>query len=56
LKRELKRIFGHNREEVTGGWRTLHNEELGNLFLKGDQIKMDEMARTCGTHEIYEKT
>jgi hypothetical protein len=26
--RVLRRIFGPYREEVTGGWRKLHNEEL----------------------------
>jgi hypothetical protein len=25
------RIFGLKRDEVTGGWRKLHNEELCNL-------------------------
>jgi hypothetical protein len=25
------RIFGPKRDEVTGGWRKLHNEELHNL-------------------------
>jgi hypothetical protein len=29
--RELRRIFGPKREEVAGGWRRLHNEELHNL-------------------------
>jgi hypothetical protein len=27
----LRRIFGQKRDEVTGGWRKLHNEELHNL-------------------------
>jgi hypothetical protein len=27
----LRRIFGPKRNEVTGGWRKLHNEELHNL-------------------------
>jgi hypothetical protein len=27
----LRRIFGAKRDEVTGGWRKLHNEELRNL-------------------------
>jgi hypothetical protein len=27
----LRRIFGPKRDEVTGGWRKLHNEELHNL-------------------------
>jgi hypothetical protein len=26
------RIFGPKREEVAGGWRRLHNEELHNLY------------------------
>jgi hypothetical protein len=26
-----KRMFGPKRDEVTGGWRKLHNEELHNL-------------------------
>jgi hypothetical protein len=29
--RVLRRIFGHKREEVAGGWRRLHNEELHNF-------------------------
>jgi hypothetical protein len=28
----LRRIFGWKRDEVTGGWRKLHNEELRNLY------------------------
>jgi hypothetical protein len=30
--RVLRRIFGHMREEVSGGWRRLHYEELHNLY------------------------
>jgi hypothetical protein len=29
--RELRRIFGPKRNEVTGDWRKLHKEELHNL-------------------------
>jgi hypothetical protein len=28
----LRRILGPKREEVVGGWRRLHNEELHNLY------------------------
>ena len=28
----LKRIFGPKRDEVTGEWRNLHNEELNVLY------------------------
>jgi hypothetical protein len=27
----LRRIFGHKRDDVTGEWRKLHNEELNGL-------------------------
>jgi hypothetical protein len=30
--RMLRRMFGPKREEVEGGWRRLHNEELCNLY------------------------
>jgi hypothetical protein len=30
--RVLWRIFGPNRDEVTGEWRGLHNEELNDLY------------------------
>jgi hypothetical protein len=30
--RVLKRIFVPKRDEVTGGWRKLHNEELHDLY------------------------
>jgi hypothetical protein len=31
-KRVLRRIFGPKRDEVTGEWRKLHNEELNDLY------------------------
>ena len=31
--RVLRRIFGPKRDEVTGEWRKLHNEELNNLYI-----------------------
>ena len=30
--RVLRRIFGPRRDEVTGEWRRLHNEELNDLY------------------------
>jgi hypothetical protein len=29
----LRRIFGPKRDEVIGGWRKLHNEQLHDLYL-----------------------
>jgi hypothetical protein len=30
--RVLRRIFGSKRDEVTGEWKRLHNEELDDLY------------------------
>jgi hypothetical protein len=37
--RVLRRIFGPKRDEVTGEWRKLHNEELLNLYSTPDIIR-----------------
>jgi hypothetical protein len=37
--RILRRIFGLKRDEVTGEWRKLHNEELHNLYSSPDIIR-----------------
>jgi hypothetical protein len=29
---ELRKTFGHKRDEVTGEWRRLHKEELNDLY------------------------
>jgi hypothetical protein len=47
--RVLWRIFGPKRDEVTGGWRKVHNEELHNLRLN-DEVKEDNMDRDCSRH------
>jgi hypothetical protein len=38
--RALRRIFGPKRDEVTGEWRKLHNEELHNLYSSPSIIRM----------------
>jgi hypothetical protein len=43
--RVLRRIFGPKREEVTGGWRKLHNEELHNLHCSPSIIRMFKSMR-----------
>jgi hypothetical protein len=36
----LRWIFGPKRDEVTGGWRKLHNEELRDLYSPPSIIRM----------------
>jgi hypothetical protein len=38
--RVQRRTFGPKREEVAGGWRRLHNEELHNLYASIDVIRV----------------
>jgi hypothetical protein len=43
--RVLRRIFEPKRDEVTGDWRKLHNEELHNLYSSPNIIIMIEPRR-----------
>jgi hypothetical protein len=43
--RVLRRIFGSKRDEETGGWRKLHNEELHNLYTSPSIIRMIKSRR-----------
>jgi hypothetical protein len=41
----LRRIFGPKRDEVMGGWRKLHNEELRNLHSSLSIIRITKSRR-----------
>jgi hypothetical protein len=41
----LRRIFGPKRDEVTGDWRKLHNEELHNLYTSPNITRMIKSRR-----------
>jgi hypothetical protein len=46
--RVLRKVFGPKRDEVTGEWRKLHNEELHNLYSSPyiiRQVKSRRMRR-----------
>jgi hypothetical protein len=43
--RVLRRIFGPKRDEVTGEWGKLHNEELHNLYSSPDIIRQVKSRR-----------
>jgi hypothetical protein len=46
--RVLRRIFGQKRDEVKGGWRKLHNEELHSLYFLPSRIRMIKSRRMRG--------
>jgi hypothetical protein len=46
--RVLRRIFVPKRDEVTGEWRKLHNEELTDY--SGDQTEKNEMSGACSAY------
>jgi hypothetical protein len=41
----LRRIFGPKRDEVTGEWRKLHNEELHDLYSSPSIIRIIKTRR-----------
>jgi hypothetical protein len=41
----LRRIFGPKRDEVTGEWKKLHNEELRDLYSSPIIIKIIKSRR-----------
>jgi hypothetical protein len=43
--RVLRRIFGPKRDEVTGEWRKLHNEELHELYSSSSIIRIIKARR-----------
>jgi hypothetical protein len=36
----LKKIFGPKWDEIIGGWRKFHDEELGNLYCSRNIIRI----------------
>ena len=60
--RLLRRIFGPKRDEVTGEWSKLHNEELSDLYpspnifrvIKSRRVRWaGHVARLGGEESVY---
>jgi hypothetical protein len=51
--RVLRKIFGSKREEVTGEWRRLHNEELYDLY--SSSIQVNRSRTTRGVEHVAHK-
>jgi hypothetical protein len=43
--RVLRRIFGTTREEVAGGWKRLHNEDLHNIYTPPNTVRVMKSRR-----------
>ena len=50
--RVLRRIFGPRRDEVTGEWRELHNEELNDLYSSAYIIRVIKSRRMRGAGHV----
>jgi hypothetical protein len=51
----LRRVFGPKRDEVTGEWRKLHNEELNDLYSLPNIVRVvksrkNKMDGACGAY------
>ena len=59
--RVLRRISGLKRDEVTGEWRKLHNEELNDLYsspnivqvIKSRRMWAGHLARVGDSRDVY---
>ena len=59
--RALRRIFGPKRDDVTGEWRKLHNQELNDLYcspnivrvIKSGRMRRAEHVESMGKEEVY---
>jgi hypothetical protein len=53
-KRVLSRIFGPKRDEVTGEWRKLHNEEIFHLYSSPNIVRVIKSRRMgWGTRSMH---
>jgi hypothetical protein len=48
--RVLRRLFGPKRNEVTGEWRKLHNEELNYLYFSLNIVRMIKSRMRWAEH------
>jgi hypothetical protein len=46
--RVLRRIFGSKRDEESGEWRKLHNEELNDLYSSAIIVQEENIEKEMG--------
>jgi hypothetical protein len=52
FENRVLRILGPKRDEVTGGWRKLHNEELHDLYSSSSIIRVTKSMRMGGEGHV----
>jgi hypothetical protein len=50
--RVLRKMFGSKRDEVTGSWRKLHNDELYNMYFSIGITRIMTSKRRRGAWDI----
>jgi len=50
--RVLRRIVGPRKDEVTGEWRRLHNEELNDLYTSPNTVRAIKSRRMRWTGHV----
>ena len=50
--RVLMRIFGPKRDEVTGEWRKLHNDELNDLYCSPNIVRVIKSRRMAWAGQV----
>jgi hypothetical protein len=51
--RVFRRIFGPKRNEMTGGWRKQHNEDLHNLYSSPDIRMIKSRRMRLAGHAVH---
>jgi hypothetical protein len=51
----LRRIFGPKRDEVTGEWRKLHNEEVNDLYCSPNIVRVIKSRRMRWAGHVEER-
>ena len=52
FENRVLRLFGYRREEVTGEWRRLHNEELNDLYSSRNIVLVIKSRRMRWTGHV----
>jgi hypothetical protein len=55
--RVLRKVFGPKRDEVTGEWRKLHNEELNDFYSLPNIVRVvkSKIMRWAGMWRVWER-